>query len=435
MAHRIAPWLLAIGMGLLPAALPHQATAEEDFRSATVCAQCHPEIFRTWRSSEHASAWTDPLFQISLDRIRRESPGEESPCGHCHNPLPFFLDPEDPKASIFSREGVTCEFCHSVEFLLQGIEGAGFPRYLVTPGTKFGPYPTAEGSGKRAHRTKFSPLHIRSVFCAGCHEYRNRFGVPVLSTFSEWEGSFYRGNGVHCQFCHLPGLFDAPFIDPSKKKGPIGHDMLGGHSRDLLSRALPVRATLTAEAETALVRIQVKNDFVGHKAPSGIPLHRLRLETRLYDRDRGMIGQEVELFERVLGDGEGTPLRRPERFFSHAKEVLKDNRISPKEVRRVLHRFPLFGKVPGSAEVELIYDTVLSDAATGLQSSSIPILRIVVPLTTGPSWLLVALVVLAVAILALAAALAFLRTRPRPGGRRSSSSGGNSGDSRISWDP
>ena len=412
MPFRSTVWLLAFGMGVLLAAFPGEVRGEEGFQSATICSQCHPEIYRTWRSSQHASASTGPLFQISLDRIRRENPQLALPCEHCHNPIRFFLDPDDPKAGIFDQEGVTCDFCHSVEFLIQGIQGAGFPRYLVNPGIKFGPYPMAGESKKGAHKTKFAPLHIRSVFCAGCHEYRNKHGVSVLSTYSEWEESFYRGKTVHCQFCHLPELFDARFINPARKKGPVSHDMVGGHSRELLARALPIRATLTTERNEACVSIHVKNNFVGYKAPSGFPINRLRLETTLYDADRRALGRHEEIFERVLGDGDGNPLRMPEQFFPAAKEVLKDNRIAPKEIRKIIHRFPLGGKEPKTAEIDLLYEIFLSDLSPGLRSSSISILRIVVPVKAGISWLFVALIVLAAASLLLTAVLVFRRYRP-----------------------
>ncbi|GAB4371630.1 MAG: multiheme c-type cytochrome [Deltaproteobacteria bacterium] len=417
MTRRVAAWLPAVGTALLLAALPGPARGAESFRSATVCAQCHPEIYRTWRSSRHASAWTNTLFQSALERIRVRNPDSPPPCFHCHNPLRFFLEPDDPKVSIFAREGVTCEFCHSVEFLLQGIEGAGFPRYLVNPEFKFGPYPN-DDSRRKAHSTKFSPLHIRSVFCAGCHEYRNRFGVSVLSTYSEWEESYYRGKSVHCQFCHLPDLFDARFMEPGKKQGPVGHGMLGGFSRDLLARALPIRATLTQEGSEARLSIQVKNDFVGHKAPSGFPIHRLRLETTLYDTDRHVLGRGEEIFERILGDGDGNPLHTPEQFFLAARQVLKDNRIAPKEVRRIDQHFPLAGRTPGKAEVALFYEISLADQVPGLASSSVSILRIDVPLSAGIPPNILALIGLGCVVLILAATIVYrrylLRSRSAP---------------------
>lgn len=411
MPRRSPARLLALVTGLVLAGFPGGVRAEESFRSATVCGQCHPEVYRTWHSSRHASANSGTLFRLAVDRMRRDDSHPDRSCEFCHNPLRFFLEPDDPKAAIFAREGVTCDFCHAVEFLIQGIEGAGFPRYLVNPGITFGPHPASAESPRKPHKTRFSSMHMVSVFCAGCHEYRNRHGVPVLSTYTEWEKSFYRGEGVHCQFCHMPGLFDAPFLDPARKKGAIGHDMAGGHSSELLARAIPVRATLTANRDEARVTVVVKNDFVGHNTPSGMPVHRLRLETTLYDEGRAVLGHSEEIFERVLGDGSGKPLRMPDRFFAEAKEVLKDNRIAPKEARKVVHRFPLDGKQPGTAEVALLYEILLPGLGPGMESSSTPIRRIVVPVTTGPSFAFVALIVIAATALVAAVVLALRRRR------------------------
>lgn len=403
--------LVAFGLGFLLAAAPIEGHGDDSFRSAKSCSRCHPEIYRTWRSSRHAAANTGVLYRTSLDRIRREGTGRDSDCGFCHDPLRFFLAPDDPVADILGQEGVTCDFCHSVEFLIQGIQGSGFPRYLVDPGVTFGPYPPTEKSTGETHKTKFSGMQILSVFCAGCHEYRNEHGVSVLSTYGEWEESFYRGNSVHCQFCHLPGLFDAPFLDPERKKGPIGHEMEGAHSPGFLEKALPVRATLTKRGKEARVTVFVKNDFVGHDAPSGFPANRLRLETTVYDEDRRLIGKGSEIFERVLGDGKGNPLRAPERFFTEAREVLKDTRIAPKEVRRIVQRFPLAVKAPATAEIALLYETFLPGLPRGPEFPPTVIRRMVVPLDTGPSWGLVAVIVLAGASLLLAAVLVVRRYR------------------------
>ena len=77
--------------------------------------------------------------------------------------------------------------------------------------------------------------------------------MPILSTFSEWKESFYRGEGVHCQFCHLPQLFDPQFIDAKDRKGPVDHAMVGGHSRERLAKAIPLKGTLRVSGETARV--------------------------------------------------------------------------------------------------------------------------------------------------------------------------------------
>ena len=380
----------------------------KEFQSATVCAQCHEAIYNSWRSSQHSSAFTDPAFQLPYDRIRRENPRQTLPCENCHNPLRFHLPPGDPRVSIFAREGVTCDFCHSVE---SADPGGAFPRYRLNPSYKFGPYSPGQAQTGATHRTRFSRLHITSEFCAGCHEYNNPFGVPILSTYSEWKESFYSGEGVHCQFCHLPQRFDPQFIDSKDRKGPVDHEMVGGHSRERMAKAIPLRGSLRISGDTAKVSIHLKNETVGHKTPSGIPMHRIRLVTSLFDSTGNPLGKEEEVFERVVGDGSGNPLRRPESIFTEAREVLKDNRIAPKETREVIHRFSLGGKQPATAEVSLVYEIPTPDIAPGTRSIDIPIARILLPVRSGVSPLILALIALAVVGSLIAAALIFGRMR------------------------
>ncbi len=401
---RIAACALILAVGDAGA----RAAEEAVYQSATVCEQCHPEIYKSWLGSQHARAFTDPAFQLPYDRIRRVDPGRTLPCEWCHNPMRFLLAAGDPRAAIFAQEGVTCDFCHSVE---SAAEGGNFPRYRARPGVKFGPQ--AGMSATSPHATRFSRLHITSTFCAGCHELRNEHGIPVLSTFSEWEESFYRGEGVHCQFCHLPQLFDAGFMDSPRKKGPLDHAMAGGHSRDRLAKAIPLKAVLTVSNGEARVTVHVKNETVGHKTPSGIPSHRIRLVSVLYDAAGAVLGRKEEVFERILGDGSGKPLPHPEMVFTEAREVLKDNRIGPKETREVIHVFPAGGSRPAAADVSLIYELPTPDVAPGLRTIDVPIARAVIPAREGASLPHAALIAVAAAAFAFfaAALLAWRRRR------------------------
>ena len=350
----------------------------QTYQSAAVCAVCHAEIHRTWAGSQHASAFTDPAFQLPYDRLLRDNPKKIFMCEQCHNPMRFLLPPGDPRAFLFSREGVTCDFCHSVS----SVDAEGpFPRYRTRPGVKFGPH--TEHSGKGPHVRRFSPLHITSEFCAGCHEFRNEHGILILSTVSEWEKSFYRGTGVHCQFCHLPQLFDARFINGKREKGPIDHAMVGGHSRERLARAIPVRAELLLSGGAPRVVVSVKNELVGHATPTGIPTHKLRLVATLFDARGNALDRREEIFERVLGDGTGKALTRPEEIFVSAREVLKDNRLLPKETREVRFSFPAGKTVPATASVSLTYEIPTPDIAPALRYIEIPVANHVVTAETG----------------------------------------------------
>ncbi len=396
---------------LLPllAAVPAQALIEESFvyQSATMCRECHPEIYRTWRSSQHATSFTDPTFQLPYDRVRKANPGKALPCERCHNPMRFLLDPEDPRSSIFALEGVTCDLCHTVETVRVK---ESVPRFVSRPGIRFGP--RGKEVGKSFHATRFSPFLLTSEFCAGCHEFRNGYGVEILATYSEWADSFYRGEGVHCQFCHLPQIFDASFIDKKSAKGPSDHAMVGGHSRERLSKAIKVRASMKVSGGEARLTIYLKNEFVGHKTPTGIPSHRIRMTSTLYDAAGNVLAQKEEIFERRVGDGTGKPLERPEEIFTAAREVLMDNRIKPKETRRIDQAFELAGARPASAEVALAYEIPTADTAIGLRHVEIPVTRVVIPARTGVPALYAALIALAAALLLLAAVY-LLRRRTR----------------------
>jgi len=376
----------------------------QTWQSAAVCAGCHVEIHRTWQGSQHATAFTDPAFQLPYDRLRRENPGKTFDCEQCHNPMRYLLPQGDPRAAIFSREGVTCNFCHSVS----AVDANGpFPRYRMRPEVKFGPHP--EGSGKGPHVRQFSRLLITSEICVGCHEFRNEHGVQILSTGSEWEKSFYRGTGVHCQFCHLPELFDARFIDGKKKKGPIDHAMVGGHSRERLARAIPIRARLVLAGKEARVVVSVKNELVGHATPTGLPTHRLRLAATLFDAAGNALDRREEMFERVVGDGTGKALTRPEEIFVSAREVLKDTRLQPKETREVRFSFPAGKESPATASVALTYEIPTPDVAPTLRYIEIPVATQVVTAEAG--WARgKALVFAAAAVLAFLSWLLFRKT-------------------------
>jgi nitrate/TMAO reductase-like tetraheme cytochrome c subunit len=377
MVRRISPIARAALFALLFTPWPAPLLAQT-YQSAAVCATCHIEIHRTWQGSQHATAFTDPAFRLPYDRLRRDNPRKTFTCEQCHNPMRFLLAQDDPRAAVFSREGVTCDFCHSVS----SVDARGpFPRYRMKPGVRYGPRP--EHSGKGPHVTKSSRLHITSEFCAGCHEFRNEHGVAILSTTSEWEKSFYRGTGVHCQFCHLPELFDARFIDGKKKKGPIDHAMVGGRSRERLARAIPIRTRLVLAGKEVRVVVSVKNELVGHATPTGIPTHRLRLAATLFDAAGNALGRREETFERVVGDGTGKALTRPEEIFVSAREVLKDTRLQPKETREVRFSFPAGKEAPATASVALTYEIPTPDTAPTLRYIEIPVANQVVTAEAG----------------------------------------------------
>ncbi|HEY5997305.1 MAG TPA: hypothetical protein VIU29_09795, partial [Candidatus Deferrimicrobiaceae bacterium] len=143
-----------------------------------------------------------------------------------------------------------------------------------------------------------------------------------------------------------------------------------------LSRAVPVKASLSWNPDEARLTVTLKNETVGHKTPSGLPMHKIRLVSTILDARGSVLDRKEELFERVIGDGAGHPLEKPEQVFLEGREVLKDNRIGPKESRVIVHRFPLKGAKPASASVRLTYLRPVLDLANGPSAVEMPISQI-----------------------------------------------------------
>ncbi len=70
---------------------------------AATCARCHGEIAAEWRASQHASAWSDEVFQAAYAVEPMQF------CRNCHAPRARVgRVPDDFSQS----EGVSCAVCH-----------------------------------------------------------------------------------------------------------------------------------------------------------------------------------------------------------------------------------------------------------------------------------------------------------------------------------
>ncbi|NIO16952.1 MAG: hypothetical protein GTN70_08130 [Deltaproteobacteria bacterium] len=300
------------------------------------CAGCHADIYSSWKGSRHAASLVNPLFRKSLEEIRQGEPGSGGKCLFCHEPSSTV--PEAPlRAKGTPREGVTCDFCHTVYAARISDQ---FPRFLNRPGTKRGPL---EGAKSTHHGAACWPLIQDAKLCAGCHELNNPHNVGILTTGSEWRESVYREEGVQCQNCH----FLKPYREVTllRKKlaadEPPDHGVRGGHVPMFLEEAFRMSGYIVALDDSACVELEILNDMGGHKLPTGMPTHRMILKARLFDERGFILGEREMTFARVLGDQTGAPLDSPEDMFLRATRVLSDNRFAPKEKRKISIAFPL----------------------------------------------------------------------------------------------
>src|SRR5215470_17939066 len=109
----LAPSLLATPASPAP---PAAGGTGASYQSATTCGTCHQTIHLYWSESEHGRAASTPSFLESLRqavdaaddkaRARRD-------CVTCHAPTTRVTGDFELKQAL-TREGVSCDFCHTV---------------------------------------------------------------------------------------------------------------------------------------------------------------------------------------------------------------------------------------------------------------------------------------------------------------------------------
>lgn len=324
------------------------------FSPSQQCGNCHQDIFKTWANSMHAQAVSDPVFKLDYLHALDEN-GEQTRgyCLSCHSPATRYTGDIFLKNQV-SREGVNCDFCHSIYAV-----DLATPKdpFRLNPGrTEYGPYQNASSP---AHLAAYSELHTRSELCAGCHQLKNSSGVIVLGTYSEWKEGPYPERGIYCQNCHMPKVPDKPIVDPNVKRSGLlmtAHEFLGGHSEINLQHAATLRTDLQVESQKATVTVFVTNAESGHKLPTGTPVRKVILSVRLLDRKGNKIAEKEKVYQKVLLDSKGEVLTESYKMILDAATVLSDNRIAPKETRLEKFEFELPpGSKPFSAESALRY--------------------------------------------------------------------------------
>jgi hypothetical protein len=301
------------------------------FTSARQCGTCHRDIYMAWQGSQHARALENPIFRESYSEARHLA-GEAAIrlCLMCHAPT-VVLTGDYALAREVTREGVTCDFCHS----LRGtdLHQREHPFLLDVGATKYGPIRDAASTG---HRVAFSEFHLSSLQCAGCHEYQNERGIPILSTYSEWEQYRQRGGDKECQHCHMPQVL-ANIVDPKVKRirGAFVnlHTMPGGHSRDQLVRALEMRILEVQRVPRGLrVKVRLRNVGAGHAVPTGSPTRKVILRVEA-ETEGGQRARQERVYQRLLLDAHGVEIRRDSLLFTAARAIARDTRLAPAEER------------------------------------------------------------------------------------------------------
>lgn len=222
----------------LPENNPHAwQQADEQYPSAKVCGECHPNQYKQWSVSSHAYANLSPMFNKFEQKINDLASGTIGHfCVRCHASVGTALGERRDISwwdrSPASREGITCITCHRVG------EGYGKTNAArrITPGgiqePVFGPFDTSGGlkaiSNARlyqilvspdqpsrppeADQTKWIRIHQtaiqsdlikKSEFCVACHQVQVHPGIKLETVWEEYRASPAAREGITCQQCHM----------------------------------------------------------------------------------------------------------------------------------------------------------------------------------------------------------------------------------------
>jgi hypothetical protein len=293
------------------------------------CGNCHRTTYREWSGSAHAQSTTSPHFLRFYDQLLSERPDGSAVCSSCHAPA---IRDDDALVNLRKLEGVAaqgthCDYCHKVAGLEDGEVGLTHGRYLLKllrpkeGQLFFGPLDDVD-RGEDAH----SPLYRDSRYCAACHE-GTVFGVPVYTTYSEWQASPARRMGQHCQDCHMKPTGSMANTAPGHggiDRNPLtlsNHSFWDGSQLAMLRRSLNAEASF--DGPSVSIRITAKG--VGHRVPTGFIERRLEAQAVGLNAAGQVIGVHRWAYRKNTR-GDGTGKKAP---FWRATADVDDNRLSP----------------------------------------------------------------------------------------------------------
>ena len=249
--------------------------------SAADCGVCHTAIYKEWKTSIHAAAWTDPQFQAELHK----DPEVAWLCLNCHTPVanqqPHLVTPNQPLRGsvmpvnpafdeVLRSEGVTCLSCH------------------WTPDGIAAPH-----EGVRApHATVYTPGLTSDALCASCHQAKARLEDALVCHFNTGQEKQQAGVTQSCTDCHMPSV-ERPVVAGGAVRTGGRHTWPGsglGKGTVPAVTALESLKLLDVTAErsgAAVTRLSfvLNNAGAGHMVPTGDPERFLRITASLLGAD------------------------------------------------------------------------------------------------------------------------------------------------------
>ncbi len=371
----------------------------DEFSAPDICAGCHEDLHAQWQGSMHAQAVVDPIF-LALWKLgsKETKGGVDRLCLGCHTAIGvvsngFTLDPAsgEIKATDIARQGVQCDFCHTVKehtILKTPTLDPNNASLLIEPGeVKRGPYKDADSPG---HETAFSELHTRAEFCGSCHNvFHPVTHYPIERTYEEWKESVYARAGIQCQDCHMMPVEKAREVartmKPQKNPGKASsmgpdrdqlytHEFVGANFTvptllgkkqiaEIAIKRLQSAAELSLEVPPAAtpgtvasVKVKVVNVGAGHNLPTSLTeVREMWLDLSVKDAS----GQEIYRSGALQQDGDLDPDAKV--FMSHGVDASGHHTVKPWE----LSHFEWVTTIPPKGYAREAYRFMVPENAAG----------------------------------------------------------------------
>jgi hypothetical protein len=318
---------------------PQVRVMENEPTASAECGKCHKDIYDAWKNSLHSQAASNPVFWTSYLKVYyQDDRFAQQTCLNCHAPLARLLG--DPRlAREPTREGVNCDFCHSVSAVRAAGNGFEFEQSFGV--LKQGPLKNVVSP---VHQTRFNPLYQESRICAVCHEYENADGLKLLETFGEWERGPYAREGIHCQNCHMrkvSGKIVREEILRIPENEVSSHDIAGGHSLSQRENSLRIDIkSVRRNRQKVEVTVDIANVGAGHSIPTGLPSKKIVLRVSVPAASGEGSQTQQRVYQKRIVDDRGNPVDEDSELMSgRGYKIASDNRLKPRESRRETFTF------------------------------------------------------------------------------------------------
>jgi len=278
----------------------------------------------------HAYAATSPVFDAMAAKAFRDSAGEVGTfCTGCHTPQGTDLgepgSTDHAGRSDLSREGVTCDVCHTAVGVHAGIGNGPPDRDLGGP--KYGPL----GAQNMEHETEYSAFVTSPELCGSCHDVFAYPSLQIEQAYTEYVESPARQEDTRCQDCHMgptPGMPSERQVGPAavvdglaypdrelsshRFVGPdyslidafpyaddldasaLAQEAYADQVQALLNNAVTLRDA--AVLDLGEVRVVLESTTDGHRVPTGFTSERqLWVEVEVTDRDGAVVFRSGDL--------------------------------------------------------------------------------------------------------------------------------------------